>query len=68
MTAPVTQNYFDQIAVRESGAINGKPLNSSTRYATTNPYDYLGKYQLGTQALIDAGLYSRPENKIKFRC
>lgn len=30
---------------------------SSGRYDVVNPYGYLGKYQMGEAALIDAGYY-----------
>jgi hypothetical protein len=56
MAAPVTPSYFDIIARQESG--RSLPLSDPARYATTNPYDYLGKYQMGTAALVAAGLYN----------
>jgi hypothetical protein len=57
----VTSTYYDEIAKRESGSdIVKTPLNSSARYGATNSYNYLGKYQMGTAAMVDAGLYSGP--------
>ncbi|MES2772172.1 MAG: hypothetical protein V4623_09445, partial [Pseudomonadota bacterium] len=56
MTAPVSQGYFNLIAIKESGA--GEPQTSSNRYLTTNRFNYLGKYQMGTAALTASGLYS----------
>ena len=58
VTAPVPDAYYDVIAGRESGAPTALyTLASPARYALVNQLDYLGKYQMGTAALIEAGLY-----------
>src|SRR3954469_24555686 len=61
MSAPVTQAYFDLIASRESGEVTARlSLTSAARYAVVNTLDYLGKYQMGTGALTEAGFYTGP--------
>ena len=68
MSAPVSKSYFDKIATEESGGLeiwdkNQRktvpfPLDDPSRYGINNQYDYLGKYQMGTGALKQAGLYN----------
>src|SRR3954469_13895951 len=59
MTAPVTTAYFDLIAQRESGPVTASfGLTAPARYAIVNTLDYLGKYQMGNAALVEAGLYN----------
>jgi Ca2+-binding RTX toxin-like protein len=59
MTAPVSSNYFDVIAEHESGGVTASlGLDSAARYAIVNTLDYLGKYQMGNAALIEAGFYT----------
>src|SRR5436190_13305282 len=59
MTAPVSSTYFDVIAERESGGVTPTfGLTSQARYEIVNTLDYLGKYQMGNAALIEAGFYS----------
>ena len=55
MDAPVTKEYYDAIARRESG--QRLPLDSPERYSSINQFNYLGKYQMGTAALAEAGFY-----------
>lgn len=42
------QQYFDAIGQRES----------SGNYKAVNTFGFLGKYQMGTSALTDAGYYA----------
>src|SRR3954465_12371685 len=59
MTAPVSSTYFDVIAERESGGVTPTfGLTSQARYEIVNTLDYLGKYQMGNAALIEAGFYT----------
>src|SRR3954468_2496464 len=59
MTAPVSSAYFDVIAQRESGGVTPTfGLTSEARYEIVNTLDYLGKYQIGNAALIEAGFYT----------
>ena len=59
MTAPASSNYFDVIAQRESGGVTASfGLTAPARYAIVNTLDYLGKYQMGNAALIEAGFYT----------
>jgi|GEM_PF-2257754 len=56
MKPNLNNDYFDEIAYRESGG-KTTPLDSPLRYNLTNEYSYLGKYQMGTAALVEAGFY-----------
>lgn len=56
MKPELNDNYFDEIAYRESGG-KTTPLDSASRYNLSNEYNYLGKYQMGTAALVEAGFY-----------
>src|SRR5438552_17704606 len=59
MTAPVSSTYFDVIAERESGGVTPTfGLTSEARYEIVNTLDYLGKYQMGNAALVEAGFYT----------
>src|SRR5438552_5020263 len=59
MTAPVSSTYFDVIAERESGGVTPTfGLTSQARYEIVNTLDYLGKYQMGDAALVEAGFYT----------
>src|SRR5436190_6924089 len=59
MTAPVSSAYFDVIAERESGGVTPTfGLTSEARYEIVNTLDYLGKYQMGNAALVEAGFYT----------
>ena len=59
MTAPVSSAYFDVIAQRESGGVTPAfGLTSEARYEIVNTLDYLGKYQMGNAALVEAGFYT----------
>ncbi len=62
MTLQISSTYYDEIAFRESGG-KSKPLDSLLRYNTVNSYNYIGKYQMGTAALIEAGFYQGPVYK-----
>lgn len=56
MKPELSDDYFNEIAFRESGG-RLKPLDSPSRYSISNEYNYLGKYQMGTAALVEAGFY-----------
>src|SRR5256885_17227482 len=59
MTAPISSTYFDVIAERESGGVTPTfGLTSQARYEIVNTLDYLGKYQMGNAALVEAGFYT----------
>jgi Ca2+-binding RTX toxin-like protein len=59
MTSPASSAYFDVIAARESGGVTASfGLDSPARYSIVNTFDYLGKYQMGNAALIEAGFYT----------
>jgi len=47
-------SYFNKLAEKESGG----------RYNVVNRYGYLGKYQMGEMALIQAGLYKKDRKNI----
>ena len=58
MTAPASDAYYDVIAARESGGVTPTfGLTSQARYEIVNTLDYLGKYQMGDAALVEAGFY-----------
>ena len=44
--------YFEMLGQRES----------SGNYRSRNPQGYLGKYQMGESAMIDAGYYNKKYN------
>lgn len=49
------QDFRDQIAEKETSYLTRPdPQNS---YTTVNQFGYVGKYQMGESALIDAGYY-----------
>ena len=47
------EQFFNDLGSRESAG----------NYAAVNKYGYLGKYQMGEQALIDTGYYLKPSKK-----
>ena len=49
------QDFLDQIAQKESSFLTR--TNSQDSYTLENKFGYLGKYQMGEAALIDAGYY-----------
>ena len=44
------QNFLNDLGARESGG----------NYKSVNKYGYVGKYQMGESAMIDAGYYRKP--------
>lgn len=45
--------FYNDLGVRESGG----------NYSSVNKYGYVGKYQMGEAAMIDAGYYKKPSGK-----
>lgn len=48
-----TQDFLDALGERESGGF----------YGAVNKFNYLGKYQMGEPAMVDAGYYVKPSQR-----
>ena len=46
-------DFYNDLGARESGG----------NYSSVNKYGYVGKYQMGEAAMIDAGYYKKPSGK-----
>ena len=46
-------DFYNDLGARESGG----------NYSSVNKYGYVGKYQMGETAMVDAGYYKKPSGK-----